>query len=184
MLTRQGWLPVCRSSSSYWSTSESRVLCRQLGYDVTSNPSRSHVWIICLPLNFTVSCMLDITSQLATHTLLQLHMTSIHAKIILSYLWWLLQVQVYLPHTPLVWCLTSAAQEMSFNFQTVLMTAILHHLVLPWSLLFVLNVSIVHNYLPPPLAPQKQKSSPLVLLLFHTTITASLEGLGMKLTLY
>ena len=37
MLTHRGWLPLC--SSSWSSSQESRVLCRQLGYDVTSNPS-------------------------------------------------------------------------------------------------------------------------------------------------
>ena len=37
VLTHRGWLPVC---SSWWSgDDESRVLCRQLGYNVTSIPS-------------------------------------------------------------------------------------------------------------------------------------------------
>ena len=61
MLTHQGWLPVCGSSSSYWFTPESRVLCRQLGYDVvTSNPSKLHyefvwIWIIIIIVILCIS---------------------------------------------------------------------------------------------------------------------------------
>ena len=49
VLTQRGWLPVC--SSSWSSSQESRVLCRQLGYD---NPNYTPG--IC-SLAFTLTCM-------------------------------------------------------------------------------------------------------------------------------
>ena len=36
VLTYRGWLPVCERYTYSWGTAESRVLCRQLGYDYSS----------------------------------------------------------------------------------------------------------------------------------------------------
>ena len=50
VLTQRGWLPLC---SSNWGTSESIVLCRQLGYVYSSY---SETWILSLYYHF--ACIL------------------------------------------------------------------------------------------------------------------------------
>ena len=52
VLTHQGWLPVCRLYGNYWSTPESRVVCRQLGYDVTGSPSMLYTLMSCMCVCF------------------------------------------------------------------------------------------------------------------------------------
>ena len=51
VLTQRGWMPVCASS---WGFSESRVLCRQLGYTYSSSRENIIATIMTVTVMITI----------------------------------------------------------------------------------------------------------------------------------